>query len=361
MCVAEDGCGNTHFPVAAEKKCYPCSNTDKGGIASCQACTMSGSAITCTTCTGTNKPNTAGTACVVCTIGDCANCNEENVCEACDSGKYLTPTAQCVDSCDKLGGYYADSNVCKSCDPSCPDCVGAGANQCSACPAGRALKYADVNTPSNGGSCGEQCAVSADGCAECGARIGGTAYCSRCGGSQQAPLNGDCAANSRAAFCQQVSNGACTQCEANYFLRDGGCYETTRQPGKSVCTAAQGGKCTQCANGLATTDGACGVCHASCSTANDANACTTCAAGYYKESASDGPCKPCSEGLAGCRQCTATAADTFVCLETGDATDSGNKSGLSSGAIAGISVAAVVVVGGLVGFLCWWFVCRGKA
>ncbi|ESU43751.1 Variant-specific surface protein, partial [Giardia duodenalis] len=38
-----------------------------------------------------------------------------------------------------------------------------------------------------------------------------------------------------------------------------------------------------------------------------------------------------------------------------------NKGGLSTGAIAGISVAAVVVVGGLVGFLCWWFVCRGKA
>ena len=34
---------------------------------------------------------------------------------------------------------------------------------------------------------------------------------------------------------------------------------------------------------------------------------------------------------------------------------------LSSSAIAGISVAAVVVVGGLVGFLCWWFICRGKA
>ena len=38
-----------------------------------------------------------------------------------------------------------------------------------------------------------------------------------------------------------------------------------------------------------------------------------------------------------------------------------NRSALSTGAIAGISVAAVVVVGGLVGFLCWWFICRGKA
>ena len=41
--------------------------------------------------------------------------------------------------------------------------------------------------------------------------------------------------------------------------------------------------------------------------------------------------------------------------------DNTNKSSLSTGAIAGISVAVIVVVGGLVGFLCWWFVCRGKA
>ena len=43
------------------------------------------------------------------------------------------------------------------------------------------------------------------------------------------------------------------------------------------------------------------------------------------------------------------------------ASSSANRSSLSTGAIAGISVAAVVVVGGLVGFLCWWFICRGKA
>ena len=38
-----------------------------------------------------------------------------------------------------------------------------------------------------------------------------------------------------------------------------------------------------------------------------------------------------------------------------------NKSSLSTGAIAGISVAVIAVVGGLVGFLCWWLLCRGKA
>ena len=43
------------------------------------------------------------------------------------------------------------------------------------------------------------------------------------------------------------------------------------------------------------------------------------------------------------------------------ASASANRSSLSTGAIAGISVAVIAVVGGLVGFFCWWFVCRGKA
>ncbi|ESU42462.1 Variant-specific surface protein, partial [Giardia duodenalis] len=251
-----------------------------------------------------------GAACTqqICSTSNCKTCNNpktaSEICTACVSAHYLTPTSQCIADCAALSGYHGDaaSKTCKRCDPLCAECVGPASTQCSACPAGRALKYADVNTPSNGGSCGEQCAVSADGCADCGARIGGTAYCSRCTNTQQAPLNGDCAANSRATFCQQVSHGACTQCKEGYFLRDGGCYQVDRQPGEQVCSKASNGQCTQCANGLATTDGACGVCHASCATcatANDANACTTCAAGYYKTGTADDPCKPCSQGLAG--------------------------------------------------------------
>ncbi|ESU40073.1 Variant-specific surface protein [Giardia duodenalis] len=64
-------------------------------------------------------------------------------------------------------------------------------------------------------------------------------------------------------------------------------------------------------------------------------------------------CARCSEASK-CSQCgDGYRLESDTCVSTG-----GN---LSSGAIAGISVAAVVVVGGLVGFLCWWFVCRGKA
>ncbi|ESU45247.1 Variant-specific surface protein [Giardia duodenalis] len=339
-----------------KKTCQSCAtanslNPSVTGIPGCASCTYTEgdtSVLTCSECEQGKKPSLDGKSCNTCSDSNCAFCNSQQVCEGCNSGyildgaactqqtcstpdcktctnpktaneactacvstHYLTPTAQCIADCAALSGYHGDADkTCKRCDPSCADCVGAGANQCSACPAGRALKYTQPDTPSNGGSCGEQCAVSADGCADCGAQIGGTAYCSRCTNTQQAPLNGDCAANSRAAFCQQVSNGACTQCKEGYFLRDGGCYQIDRQPGKSVCTAAQGGKCTTCANGLTADNGSCGVCHASCATcsaAGDASKCKTCATGYYKTGTADGPCKPCSQGLAGCRQCTATS------------------------------------------------------
>ena len=67
-------------------------------------------------------------------------------------------------------------------------------------------------------------------------------------------------------------------------------------------------------------------------------------------------------GVRGCASCAAPSTGTgpVLCYLVRDSA-SVNKSALSTGAIAGISVAAVVVVGGLVGFLCWWFVCRGKA
>ena len=409
-CVASNACTGGFFPTTdgttdnKKRVCVSCGTADKGGITDCTACvprTDDPTKAKCTACDKNKKPSLDGKSCNSCTDTNCAFCASGGACQKCASGYildgaactqqtcstpdcrtcnnpktaneactacvsnyYLTPAGQCISNCAALSGYYGDTDkTCKRCDPSCAECVGASANQCSACPAGRALRYAGSD-PSNGGSCGEQCAVSADGCADCGARIGGTAYCSRCRGSQ-VPINGVCVANNaRQALCTSSGDGTCSACTEGQLLKDGGCYETTRQPGEQVCSKATGGKCTQCANGLTADNGACGVCHASCATcatANNVNACKTCAAGYYKESASDGSCKPCSEGLAGCRQCTATAAGTFVCLEMGDATDSENKSGLSTGAIAGISVAAVVVVGGLVGFLCWWFICRGKA
>ena len=93
-----------------------------------------------------------------------------------------------------------------------------------------------------------------------------------------------------------------------------------------------------------------------------------CASGYYKATSATGPCASCESnngditGIPNCVSCAApSGSGPVTCYVTQQSTDpSVNRGGLSSGAIAGISVAAVVV-GGLVGFLCWWFVCRGKA
>ena len=95
-----------------------------------------------------------------------------------------------------------------------------------------------------------------------------------------------------------------------------------------------------------------------------------CASGYYKATSATGPCASCESssgditGIPDCVSCAAPSTNSgpVTCYVMQESTDpSVNKGGLSTGAIAGISVAAVVVVGGLVGFLCWWFVCRGKA
>ena len=98
-CVAEGGCGNTHFPVAADKKCYPCSNTDKGGIADCQECSKADTTVTCTTCTSNKKPNKAGTQCFNCQVAHCSHCSANGVCEACDGKKVSPGGSSCVTNC----------------------------------------------------------------------------------------------------------------------------------------------------------------------------------------------------------------------------------------------------------------------
>eukprot|EP00701_Giardia_intestinalis_P003544 XP_001707368.1 VSP [Giardia lamblia ATCC 50803] len=101
--------------------------------------------------------------------------------------------------------------------------------------------------------------------------------------------------------------------------------------------------------------------------------CSHCGAGDKCEACTSKDQRPNTDGtkciacnIDGCVRCSeenkcGQCSDGYR-LEGGRCVSSGaNRSGLSAGAIAGISVAVVAVVGGLVGFLCWWFVCRGKA
>ncbi|ESU38741.1 Variant-specific surface protein, partial [Giardia duodenalis] len=99
----------------------------------------------------------------------------------------------------------------------------------------------------------------------------------------------------------------------------------------------------------------------SCTYTSSTLKCTACGEGK-KPNKEGTECFDC--GISGCTYCSGTGkceeCGSGFSLE-GEACISTGGVNLSTGAIAGISVAAVVVVGGLVGFLCWWFICRGKA
>ena len=311
-------------------------------------------------------------------MASCKACaGSKDVCDECAQGTVLSPSKlACSAMCP--AGSYTSGAQCLPCDASCASCSTAGADKCLSCPAEKALKYTSESSPTDG-TCVDECKANTGGCETCGATIGGSKYCSRCGDAGQAPLNGDCAANARTSFCDTITAGVCTQCANGYFLLDGGCYEANRQPGKSVCTTTDNnGQCQTCANGQNPSSGNCPACPAGCSKCSGSGGsqtCSECLAGYYL---STNKCVKCSEnstngsntitGVPNCVSCDPPVGDSgpVTCYVTQEPTvdpadPSVNKGGLSSGAIAGISVAVIAVVGGLVGFLCWWFICRGKA
>ena len=306
-------------------------------------------------------------------MANCAECKTDGSCKTCRTG------------------FYLDTNECKACDSSCKSCGGATNADCTECPARKALKYGSGDTK---GTCGEDCVVNADqspgNCKTCGLTVEGTAYCSGCATPTEYPQNGVCAPKTTraTATCSDgtITGGVCNACTAGYFKMNGGCYETTRYPGKSVCTAvaSSGGtcdspapgykvdggnlvtcpggckvcssssSCNTCADGYVLVNNACTKCDASCLTCEtDASTCKECASGYYKSISGSGACTSCesnSGSVKGCASCAAPTGSTgpVLCHLVRDRASSGGGANLSSGAIAGISVAVIAVVGDLV-------------
>ncbi|ESU44053.1 Variant-specific surface protein, partial [Giardia duodenalis] len=210
----------------------------------------------------------------------------------------------------------------------------------------------------------------------CTAVLGGSKYCSKCK-SGFVPVDGLCvSATARAPNgCTPGTDGTCSACKDAYFKESGGCYKAGAFPGNAICTTATGGSCTMCVSSGQNPQGqSCPTCPVGCSKCSGnsgSETCSECLAGYYKSGTSCVKCNTNDGSITGVENCVSCAAPTnnqgsVTCYVTQSPTvdpadPSVNKSGLSSGAIAGISVAVIAVVGGLVGFLCWWFICRGKA
>ncbi|ESU40250.1 Variant-specific surface protein [Giardia duodenalis] len=308
-------------------------------------------------CNSGYTPDETGAGCTQntapqCKTPDCKACTnpakDNEACTACNESKYLTPTNQCVDQCSRLGnyygatdnkckectaancaecdangscqtcntGFYLDTKECKACDSSCKSCSGATAEDCTECPAGKALKYGSDGAK---GTCGEGCVVNTDqasgNCKTCGLTVEGTAYCSACNVATEYPQNGVCSsATARtAATCKtnSVSNGACTSCNNGFFLMEGGCYETSRYPGKSVCTqvASGGNTCDSPAPGYKVENGNLVTCPEGCSACTTSTACDACADGYVKI----GSAQTCTKCAASCLTCETDATKCKEC------------------------------------------------
>ena len=262
-------------------------------------------------------------------VANCKTCDVPSQASG-DTAEAATCTA-CED------GYFVNNNACEVCqDDNCATCAAEGTGKCSKCKviniAGAKL-YLKTESSSPTGTCVEA------------SQCGSTAF----------PKD-DAENGNKCISCSSVSDGGIENC--------GECSLLTPASRSSTVLVT----CTKCGSDkYLKADGSGCV--------DDASGCTPSTEFAKKDSEKGNRCVPCGDatnGISNCAKCnpptstggkpTCSECGSGYTLEEGKCVPPNtNKSALSTGAIAGISVAVIVVVGGLVGFLCWWFVCRGKA
>ncbi|KWX13105.1 Variant-specific surface protein [Giardia duodenalis assemblage B] len=286
------------------------SNTDKPGV--CKACAEG--YFTNTQATETQE------SCVACGDENCATCTagtDTNKCTRCAEGYFVGaannaegPCVSCSSTSAGSGGWTGVTGCAKCTKP-----ASAGAATCTECNTELYLKTLTGDTPTT--SC-----VTAESCGEgfFATTVGSVKKCVPCGDA----TNGVDGCEKCTAPSEPTNKPTCTKCTTPNYLK-------TAADGTTTCVEK-----TACKNDF-----------------------------FPKEDNSNGhKCLSCGDetsGVPNCAKCTApsSAGQKPACSECGSGfrleggacvSASTNKSALSTGAIAGIFITAVVVMGGLVDF-----------
>ncbi|EFO60973.1 High cysteine membrane protein Group 4 [Giardia lamblia P15] len=239
-------------------------------------------------------------------------------------------------------GISADGKL-QPCAPECLECAAPGPGRCTRCPSGRLLRRASAAATGSciePGACADGYYADGDACLPCvvpGCRAcGRTSFCTECAGELFVGLDGkaclrECSGD---RVVGEVSGGTrrCW-CERGFVpaLDRSGCVPAAEcPPGMPWCASCDG-----------------------------SGACLSCAAPGHNIQVDQ---RTCAEG---CGDRASPNQGVCMCevdavLTRGACVSAREVARKRVAAIAGGTMAGVVVVGGLVGFLCWWFICRSK-
>ncbi|EFO63959.1 High cysteine membrane protein Group 4 [Giardia lamblia P15] len=283
--------------------------------------------------------------------GTCTACSQNTFIMS--GGCYTTNTYPGNIICDKQAdgkctatreGYgISDDGKLQPCAPECLECTAPGPGRCTKCPPGKLLRRAPAAATGSciePGACADGYYADGDACLPCvvpGCRTcGHTSFCTECAGELFVGLDGraclrECSGD---RVVGEVSGGTrrCW-CERGFApaLDRSGCVPAAEcPPGMPWCASCDGsGACLSCAapgHNIQVDQ-------------------RTCAEGCGDRAAPN-------QGVCMCE--TGMVLTKGVCVSTKDAAKK------KTAAIAGGTMAGVVVIGGLVGFLCWWLLYRGK-
>ena len=336
-----------------------------------------------------------GTATANCDGDNCEMVGTTQICTQCKQN-FVPVNGQCTakegakTKCADATGATATDQTCKKClsttfmyKGGCYEatatlgsamCTKAAAGLCTAPASGYFVPTGVVNTEQFVVACDDTTGVTI---AAIGGKYKGVQNCMTCVTSDAAP----------GARADTVTT--CTRCKDQQYLKDNACVADANQCTTGY-TAKQddtnGNRCLACTD--QSNGGAANCAECTYDSAKTRLKCMKCKDPNYLKTAADGTttcvdqdkcvtdsfpvmnaqtgnkCVSCGDtdaGVPNCAKCTAPAStgQKLTCSDCGSGYKLEGEAcvstsvDLSMGAIAGISVAAVVVVGGLVGFLCW--------